>query len=124
MTTAATGARIDTLKQDLHETVRQLNAALGTTLVAYLANSKDQKASIRWARVDGPVPRAETRRRLLDAHQAWTQIASTHSEYIARNWFIAANPRLDEDSPVERLRAGDSKAVMNAVTALIEGNFH
>lgn len=114
----------ETITQDLHETIRQLNSDLGPTLVAYLSASKDQKASLRWAKADGPLPRnADTRNRILAAHRAWGMLVTHHNEYTARNWFIAANPRLAEDSPVDRLREGDVKSVLYAVEAFVEGTF-
>ncbi|MFZ2503145.1 MAG: hypothetical protein WAW88_10780 [Nocardioides sp.] len=122
--TTAIALHGDVLQQDLHETVHQLNVGLGPTLVSLLAGANDQKVSIRWARADGPLPRShETRARLLDAHRAWTMLVTHYNEYTARNWFIAANPRLGEDAPVERLRAGDSKAVLKAAQAFIDGTF-
>ena len=119
--TSTPGFGTETLRQDFHETVRQLNAALGPTLVAYLSGSKDQKASIRWARVDGGRPRSHAvEARILDAHRAWRLIVAAHNEYTARNWFIAANPRLDEEAPVECLRAGGNRAVLKAATAFAD----
>ena len=38
----------------IHDIVRELNGALGSTLVTTLAGSKDRELPIRWAKADGP----------------------------------------------------------------------
>jgi len=109
---------------DQHELVRQLNSHLGPTLVALLANVRDRKLPHKWAAADGPAPRTESYTRLQAAHRAWSLICAADDEYVARQWFIGANPRLDEDTPVMRLRAGDIKSVIAAATAFSEGSNH
>ncbi|MCU1637057.1 MAG: hypothetical protein JWQ68_2296 [Cryobacterium sp.] len=42
--------------RDIHDIVRELNAALGPTLVPGLSGSKDRRLPIRWAKADGPEP--------------------------------------------------------------------
>lgn len=109
-----------TMRQDIHETTRQLVAHLGPTAVSMLAGAKDSKQASKWARADGPEPRPEARARLLAAHQAFLAITIAENDYIARNWFIGANPRLDR-SPIEALRSGDLKEVLAAAKAFWEG---
>lgn len=86
----------------LSEMAAQLNAGLGTTLVALLGNSNDRKQAIRWA--EGASPRVPTEQRLRAAYEAWVLLAANESEAIARAWFIGTNPLLDDRSPVEVLR--------------------
>lgn len=110
-----------TTRQDIHETVRQLVTRLGPTLVAYLAGSKDSKLPHRWARADGPEPRPDFQKRLMVAHRAWMLISMSDGDFVARNWFIGANPRLGERSPAEALREGHLAKVMEAAEAFVEG---
>lgn len=116
-----TATHLVTVRQSIHETVRQLNAHLGLTAVSYLSGAKDMKRAAAWARADGAEPRDGARRRLLAAHRCWMLISSAENDYVARNWFIGANPHLGERSPIEVLRDGDDNAVLTAATAFAEG---
>lgn len=113
-----------TTQQDIHETTRQLNSGLGSTLVSLLAGAKSRKAAIGWAKHDGVKPNTEAHRRLLAAHQVWALLVLNYDEYTARNWFIGANPRLDGEAPVDVLRAGRVKDIVNAAKAFSEGDLH
>lgn len=115
------GAHSRTTTQDIHETTRQLVAQLGMTAVSFLAGAKDRKQAARWQQADGPEPRQEPARRLMAAHRAWQAVAMAENDYVARNWFIGANPRLDELSPLEALREGQIKQVLSAAAAFSEG---
>lgn len=110
-----------TTKLDIHELVRQLNSHLGPTLVATLAHVKDRKLPHKWAKVGGPEPRPESHARLLVAHRVWTDISNAESDGVARSWFIGANPRLGEESPIFALREGSEKAVLAAAKAFVDG---
>lgn len=115
------GIHAQTTKLDAHELCRQLVSHLGPTLVATLANVRDQKLPHKWAQADGPVPRSESLRRLQAAHRAWAMISQSDSDHVARAWFIGANPRLNEEAPVMRLREGDVGAVLAAAKAFVAG---
>lgn len=112
-----------TARLGIREIVRQLNSALGATLVAVLSGSKDPKISYRWARTDGPEPRAEAQARLQLAHRAWTAVASVQGEHVARLWFVGANPWLGEVSPIEAIPDMRAQDVMAAAVAMIEDRF-
>ena len=116
-------AHAGTARLGIREIVRQLNSALGATLVAALAGSKDPKISYKWARTDGPEPKPEAQARLQLAHRAWTAVSSVEGEHVARLWFIGANPWLGEVSPIEAVRDLRSKAVMDAAVAMTEDRF-
>lgn len=111
----------DTTRLTRHELVRQLVKHLGPTLVATLANVRDSKLPYKWAKADGPEPRDDAYKRLMAAHRLWTSVSNAENEYVARAWFIGANPRLGEEAPVMVLRAGDISAVMSAGKAFVEG---
>lgn len=110
-----------TTRQSIHETTRQLTSHLGPTAVSYLAGAKSRKQAGRWADADGPEPRPDAKRRLMAAHRAWQMISTAEGEYVARNWFVGANPRLDEASPLDGLRDGDVAKVMAAARAFAVG---
>lgn len=109
------------VRQPIRETARQLVAHLGPTAVSFLAGAKDTKRASRWSTDGGPEPSPSAKRRLLAAHRAWTAISSAENDYVARNWFIGANPRLGERSPLEVLREGDDAAVLAAAAAFADG---
>lgn len=111
----------ETTRLSTQELVRQLNSHLGPTLVATLANVRDRKLPHRWAQVDGTEPRPESKSRLIMAHRIWSLISNSESDHVARMWFIGANPRLGEVSPVMKLREGAEAEVMSAARAFVEG---
>lgn len=114
-------SHVETTRLTRHELVRQLIKHLGPTLVAALSNVRDSKLPYKWAKADGPEPRDEAYKRLMAAHRLWTMISNAENEYVARAWFIGANPRLGEEAPVMVLRSGDISAVMSAGRAFVEG---
>nr|WP_280680152.1 hypothetical protein [Cryobacterium sp. CG_9.6] len=112
-----------TIRLDIREITRRLNAALGGTLVAALAGSKDTKASHKWAKEGGPQPRPETMKRLAFAYEQWQRVAEVEGEHVARVWFIGANPWLDYDTPANAIREDRLKEVNRAAQALIDDAF-
>ncbi|MFZ4892852.1 hypothetical protein ACL9RL_00220 [Plantibacter sp. Mn2098] len=119
----AGAAHARTARLDVREITRRLNAALGATLVAALAGSKDRSISNRWAKVDGPVPKPETVRRLQFAYRQWEQIAQAESEHVARMWFISANPLLGEETPIDAIREDRFKETAAAVEFMVDDSF-
>lgn len=113
-----------TARLGIREVVRQLNAALGATLVAALAGSKDPRISYKWARENGPEPKPAAVQRLLLAHRAWIAVSTNEGEHVARLWFIGANPWLDEVSPIEAIANMESRKVMDAALAMIDDSFN
>jgi len=116
-----TGVFEETTKLDLHEVCRRLVGHLGATLVALLAGVRDRKLPYRWAQVDGPTPRDDAAMRLYAAHRVWMLLAGAESAYVARAWFIGANPRLGEVQPVIAIREGRIAEVMAAARAFLDG---
>lgn len=110
-----------TMRMDIHDIVRELNGALGPTLVAGLSGSKDRKLPIRWAKADGPEPRTDAARRLTFAHRQWTLLAAADGEHVARQWFIGGNPQLNENTPITAIREDRHEDVANAVESFITG---
>lgn len=113
-------AHVDTTLQNIHETAAQLVGHLGTTAVSFLAGAKDSKQASKWAQADGPVPRDDAQRRLMLAHRVWGMLSDAEDDYVARNWFIGTNPRLEETSPLEALHRGDLEGVIHAARAFVD----
>lgn len=113
-----------TARLGIREVVRQLNSALGATLVAALSGSKDPRISYKWARENGPEPKPAAVQRLLLAHRAWIAVSTNEGEHVARLWFIGANPWLGEVSPIEAIANMESKKVMAAAQAMIDDSFN
>jgi hypothetical protein len=121
----ATGTGLGgTARLGIREIVRQLNGALGATLVAALAGSKDPRISYKWAKMDGPTPNNKAIARLMLAHRAWKTVSEIEGEHVARLWFIGTNPWLDEISPIEAIYEMKSKLVMAAAQAMMEDSFN
>lgn len=112
-----------TVRLDIREITRRLNAALGGTLVSALAGSKDTKSSHKWAKENGPQPRPEAVKRLAFAYEQWQRVADAEGEHVARVWFIGASPWLDYDTPINAIREDRLKEVNRAAQALIDDSF-
>lgn len=105
---------------DIHQVVKELNDALGPTLVAALAGIKDRKQPIRWARPDGPEPSRQYVGRLLLAHSEWLRVAGKDGDHVARSFFIGGNPTLGEDTPLTAIREDRNAEVVAAVDVFLE----
>ncbi|NUU06431.1 hypothetical protein [Leifsonia sp. C5G2] len=123
MGTTTRKAHVASAKTDIREITRRLNSALGATLVASLAGSKDPKISYKWARADGPEPRNDVVRRLQFAHTQWLAITASEGDQVARMWFIGSNPLLDYDTPVDVIREDRFKEAATAAAAMVEDGF-
>jgi hypothetical protein len=107
----------------VREITRRLTSALGVTLTAALAGSKDPRIPYEWARIGGPEPTNDAVRRLQFAYAQWIVIRASESEQIARMWFVGSNLLLDYDTPVDAIRDGRFKEVAAAAAAMAEDGF-
>jgi hypothetical protein len=121
--TISGAAHAKTARLGIREIVRRLNAALGATLVAGLAGSKDRKTSYKWAQQSGPTPNASAVKRLQFAYTQWVVVSEAEGEHVARMWFIGANPWLDHDSPVDAIRGDRFREVAAAAAAMVDDGF-
>jgi hypothetical protein len=112
-----------TTRMNIHEVAAELVTHLGPTLVAILANVKDRKLPHRWAQAGGTQPNPQAAKRLLAAHRAWQMISSRDGDYVARSWFIGANPRLSEQEPTLAIREDRIPEVIAAAQAFVEDSF-
>jgi hypothetical protein len=108
-------------RREIHDLVRELNAALGPTLVAAATGSKDRKLPIKWAKDDGPRPGVDFERRLRLISRTWGAVAELEGPHVARAWFIGANPFLGERTPLTAIRDDDAAQVGRAVQAFLDG---
>lgn len=108
---------------NIREIVRQLNSAIGPTLVSALAGCSDPGLSRKWARVGGPGPRPEAQARLRLAHQVWTAVSAVEGEHVTRLWFTGVNPWLEGVSPVEAIKNMQATTVMAAAAAITGDGF-
>lgn len=115
-------AQVSTGQLDIRQIVQESNAALGPTLVAALAGSKEREQQLDWANPNGAEPGPQYVARLTFAHEEWTRLVSGEDDQVARIWFIGANPRLHEDSPVTAIREDRCAEVTAAVTSFLEGS--
>lgn len=109
--------------ENIRETARALNASLGPTLVAALSGSQDRTISYRWEETDGPEPDPTASERLRCAREQWKLVEASEGPDIARMWFLGANPRLGDDTPVTAIREGRFRETATAAKAMIEGSF-
>lgn len=107
----------------IQDLTRRLNAALGGTLVAALAGSKDAKTSHEWVKEGGLQPSPEAIKRLNFAYEQWRKVVEVEGEHVARMWFIGANSWLDYDTPVNAIREDRLNEVSRAAQALIDDSF-
>ncbi|MET3920050.1 hypothetical protein [Arthrobacter sp. UYEF20] len=119
----AGAAHARTARLGIREIVRRLNAALGATLVAATAGSKDRKISYKWAQQDGPTPNDVAVKRLQFAYTQWLVVSEAEGEHVARMWFIGANPWLDQDSPIDAIREDRFREVASAAAAMVDDGF-
>ncbi len=103
--------------------VQRVYDLLGRKLTAYIAGMRDTKAVVRW--IDGTTTQArsiEVEQRVREAYviaELLTQAGDGPS--TIRTWFIGMNPELDDEAPVEALRAGRLREVHNAALAFAGG---
>ncbi|CAH0123734.1 hypothetical protein SRABI98_00031 [Microbacterium sp. Bi98] len=106
------------------ELARRLTDALGPTLVATLAGSKDTQGPIEWSRSDGARPDREVIRRLDCAELVWRMVSDAEGADVARLWFVGANPFLrGEDTVISAIREGRFQEVKTAAQALVDDSF-
>jgi hypothetical protein len=121
---AIAAAHAASVRLDVPELARRLNGALGATLVAALAGSKDPKISYKWAKIErSGGPRSGAIRRLQFAYAQWLLISGAEGEQVARVWFLSSNPLLDYDTPVDAIREGRFKETAIAVKSMLDDSF-
>ncbi|MGW6378721.1 hypothetical protein ACWFRB_21920 [Rhodococcus sp. NPDC055112] len=99
------------------ETIAELQAALGSKLVAYLAQVPDGAAVRKWAEGASPLPDHATLDRLRVALDAAQRIIAHDSPAVAQTWFQGRNPALNDRPPAQLLREANLDSVRYTVLA-------
>lgn len=107
----------------IRETARQLNVALGPTLVAALSGNRSRTISLQWEAGEGPEPDASSSERLRCAWAQWQIVEAAEGPDVARMWFLGSNPWLGDDSPINAVREGWFGEVAAAAQALAQDAF-
>jgi|1185.fasta_scaffold105145_1 hypothetical protein len=105
----------DATTQSISEIASYLQEQLGQRVTAYLAGLTDVKQIGRYARRDGPEPRANVDRRLREGYKVVRLIATPYDTKTAKAWLFGTNTRLDDNAPIELLGRAESTADFIAV---------
>lgn len=97
------------------EIAAYLQGSLGQRMAAFLAGLSDAKQIGRYAQEDGPEPRAAVARRLRHGYKIVRMISDAYDAETAKAWLFGTNTRLDDQAPIEMLRAAESPEQFTAV---------
>jgi hypothetical protein len=118
---SATDAHRRTASASTNEIARYLEEILGRALVAELAGVH-AKSVDRWTKAENPEqPRREAEERLRAAFQIAQLLLSEESAHVVRAWMIGLNPQLDDEAPIEAIRAGRLREAMTAAKSYVRG---
>ena len=115
--TATAAAYRSSISESIPSIVGFLVDLLGTKLTANLA-SVDVSTVSRW-RSGRVTPTDESERRLRGAYQTARLLLTVESDHTVRAWFIGMNPQLDDQSPIELIVEGNTKAVLAAARSFV-----
>ena len=110
-------------RMDIHALVRELNAHVGTAVVQSMTAVKDRTLPTKWAKDDGPVPRAEAQARLRLGYRAWRTVEQVEGPSVALAWLLGSNPHLGEVTPVTYVRDLRAAEVLDAAVAFVEDTY-
>ncbi|WP_084436658.1 antitoxin Xre/MbcA/ParS toxin-binding domain-containing protein [Aldersonia kunmingensis] len=123
-----TGAGDATTRVETYQVVQYLLEHFGRTFTAFVANTRSRSLPARWALAPSlpthVTPTEDKVRRLRTAHTISTAIAAAENDRIAYAWLIAANPRLDGQTPAQLIRDDDVAPVVAAAKAFLEGTYN
>lgn len=114
---------LDATRMNIHDLVRELNENVGATVVQTMAGVKDRTSPYKWAKPDGPEPRAEIEARLRLGYRVWKTLEMAEGKHVALAWLMGANPRLDENLPVLYVQQQHSREVIGAAEAFISDTY-
>ncbi len=89
--------------------VRELMAAIGKKLTAYIAGVKDVRALDRW--IDGGEPYKNAEERLRFAFRVVKTLQNHDHPSVVQAWLTGLNPELNDRVPIRLLREGDLEKV-------------
>lgn len=114
---------VESTRMNIHDIVRQLNIKLGTTVVQSMAGVRDRSSPTKWAKADGPEPRADVETRLRLGYRVFRTLEQADGESLALAWLMGANPRLAEELPVLFIQKNLARDVMGAAEAFVNDTF-
>src|SRR5271155_2703756 len=97
------------------EVAAYLQDQLGQRMTAFLAGLTDAKQVGRYAREDGPEPRAAVAQRLRHGYKVVGMISETYDAETAKAWLFGTNTWLDDQAPIEVLRTAERPEQFTAV---------
>jgi hypothetical protein len=97
------------------EIAAYLQGSLGQRMAAFLAGLSDAKQIGRYVQEDGPEPRAAVARRLRHGYKIVRMISDAYDAETAKAWLFGTNTRLDDQAPIEMLRAAEEPEQFTAV---------
>jgi hypothetical protein len=110
-------AHLYVMSKRIDEVAQALVKLLGASLVAQIGGVRETRAVAQWAR--GRAPQREPELRC--AFQIAAMIATDSDAHLARAWFEASNPHLDDKTPISIFRDGEmaqyQRRMMNAARA-------
>lgn len=117
------GIYLEATRMNLHDLVQELNENVGATVVQTMAGVRDRTSPYKWAKPDGPEPRAEVEARLRLGYRVWKTLQSADGPSVALAWLMGSNPRLDEDVPVACIQQQRTREVIGAAEAFVNDTF-
>lgn len=87
------------------EVAGYLQDQIGQRTAAHLVGLRDAKQIGRYRRDDGPEPNQRTELRLREGYKVVRMIVEAFDEKTAKAWLFGTNTRLDDEAPVDVLRA-------------------
>lgn len=97
------------------EIASYLQERLGQRMTAFLTGLADVKQVGRYAREDGPEPRAAVAHRLRHGYKVVRMISEAYDTETAKAWLFGTNTRLDDQAPIEVLRTAEKPEQFTAV---------
>ena len=70
-------------------------------MTAFLTGLSDAEQIGRYARADGPEPRAAVAQRLRHGYKVVRMISETYDAETAKAWLFGTNASLDDQAPIE-----------------------
>ena len=94
-----------------------LQDQLGQRVAAHLVGLRDAKQIGRYRREDGPEPNQRTELRLREGYKIVRMIVEAFDEKTAKAWLFGTNTRLDDEAPIDVMRAATEPAQFAEVRA-------
>lgn len=110
----------EAMRLDIHDLVRKLLANVGPAVVQGMTGTKDRTMPSRWAKADGPTPQTTTQQRLRLGYQVWRTVEAVEGRDVALAFLLGANPRLDDDLPLNAVYDLRHADVLGAALAFVD----